>query len=140
VQRADIFCTATGNADVITAADVEDGGTPNDVPVGTDVQTDPDVPTGTDVVTGDDTPDVSVCPMGQIDCSGTCVDPTMNTANCGVCGRACGTGQMCVAGMCQCAMGQMFCNGACVDLQSDPANCGGCGTACMTGQRCTNGA
>lgn len=34
-------------------------------------------------------------------CGGTCADPTIDFANCGTCGHACGTGTYCAAGTCQ---------------------------------------
>ncbi len=45
-----------------------------------------------------------------------CTDLSSDEANCGACGNACGTGQMC-------------CNGTCVD-PSDRCNCGACGNTC----------
>jgi len=65
------------------------------------------------------------CPSGQIRCSGTCLDPSSDPANCGACGAACGASQTC-------------CGGTCVDLQTDVNNCGGCGTTCA-GTPCMGG-
>ncbi|MBL8604803.1 MAG: hypothetical protein JNK72_22945 [Myxococcales bacterium] len=43
---------------------------------------------------------VCACPTGQTNCSNTCRTLTTDNANCGACGRACGTNQACVAGVC----------------------------------------
>ena len=40
-----------------------------------------------------------ICP-GLANCSGTCADLDTSLANCGVCGNACVTGQICVEGAC----------------------------------------
>jgi len=42
----------------------------------------------------------SACPSPQTMCSGTCVDTNTSTSNCGGCGTACGTGQVCSGGSC----------------------------------------
>jgi len=74
-----------------------------------------------------------------LECSGTCVDPTL-PANCGSCGNSCvgpeagaGTGT-CTNGACTVgceADGStpLNCAGACVD-PTQPATCGACGTRC----------
>jgi hypothetical protein len=69
----------------------------------------------------------------------------MDAANCGMCGRACTTGQSCVAGVCRaagesCGNGTIACSGACIDPQSDEAHCGGCGEACSGARECVSGA
>jgi hypothetical protein len=43
----------------------------------------------------------SSCPPGQADCSGTCVNPASDSANCGACGVACGSGKTCTNGVCE---------------------------------------
>ncbi len=81
------------------------------------------------------------CPNpNELNCSGTCVDYLTDPNNCGGCGVACGTGQICDTGTCvsTCPLGQTLCGAECVDLTSDPLNCGGCGIACGTNQICTN--
>jgi hypothetical protein len=41
-----------------------------------------------------------VCPAGQLDCDGACVDGESDTAHCGACGAACGDGETCESGSC----------------------------------------
>ena len=35
------------------------------------------------------------CPSPLVACSGRCTDPASDRENCGACGRACGTGNVC---------------------------------------------
>jgi hypothetical protein len=63
-----------------------------------------------------------------------------SAANCGMCGKACATGQSCAGGACACGSGQTSCTGTCTNLMTDTANCGTCGKACASGQTCSNGA
>ncbi|TAK25189.1 MAG: hypothetical protein EPO40_22715 [Myxococcaceae bacterium] len=86
------------------------------------------------------------CATGFGSCDGSnangCeVSLTSSNAHCGACGRACSTGQTCVAGACvsnTCGTGLTPCPGnVCRDLARDPANCGACGRACAAGQLCT---
>ncbi len=42
----------------------------------------------------------TTCPTGQTMCASGCADLTADATNCGTCGRACTTGQACVAGVC----------------------------------------
>ncbi|MFO0650036.1 MAG: hypothetical protein U0326_27695 [Polyangiales bacterium] len=102
-----------------------------------------------------------VCPTGQVACTvGTrsgdagadaaalpevCVLPDTDRANCGMCGRACASGEVCSAGMCTttCAAALTTCGTGdarfCADTSRDPANCGMCGRACAPGQACASG-
>ncbi|MFO0631177.1 MAG: hypothetical protein U0325_36900 [Polyangiales bacterium] len=82
------------------------------------------------------------CPAPRSACGPTCVDLTLDPANCGTCGHACGSREVCVAGRCQlnCPTGQQQCGTACTDVATDRANCGGCGMRCPTGQVCADGA
>jgi hypothetical protein len=61
-------------------------------------------------------------------------DLATTAAHCGACGRACGAGQGCTAGVCgdlPCAgAGEVRCGGACTDRQTSLAHCGTCGNAC----------
>ena len=72
-------------------------------------------------------------------CGGTCVDTTSGGANCGSCGQACPTGQVCSASACVsggCPAGQTECNQGCVDTTTNPLHCGACGESCRAGQTC----
>ena len=79
-----------------------------------------------------------------------CVATQTDRANCGACGMACGTDQVCSNGACtfMCTGTSTECTGAsgdagslryCADLQSDRANCGACGAACQEGFGCFEG-
>ena len=63
--------------------------------------------------------------------------------DCGMCGHACATGQVCSGGNCttSCTVGYSRCmvnaDEVCVDLANDVRNCGMCGKACSAGQVCT---
>ncbi len=82
-----------------------------------------------------------LCPLGQLDCGGRCVDSQNDQGNCGACGTVCGAGTLCQAGECAtfCATGQLACAEGCATVQSDLANCGACGVACPAGQYCSAG-
>ncbi|MGH7296824.1 MAG: hypothetical protein ACRELB_17935 [Polyangiaceae bacterium] len=88
----------------------------------------------------------------SLDCSGTCVDPTL-PSHCGTCSNVChgpdgGEGAAtCTAGTCGLGCSgttSLNCNGSCVD-PTDPAHCGSCTNVCPgpstgTGQaQCTVG-
>jgi len=81
--------------------------------------------------------EIETCPMGELFCSGVCVDPSTDEANCGACGAPCATGETCSAGVCSpddpCPGPAEQCGTACVDLQTDPNNCGSCGNVCSSG-------
>jgi len=89
-------------------------------------------------------------------CSSTCLDLSSDPANCGSCGHACGTGELCLGGFCTtaapctlatqdapCDLGGSkqgsCCSGACVDPTSDPTNCSGCGRSCPAPTTCSAG-
>ncbi len=71
--------------------------------------------------------DGAICPSG-------CTDLSSDPRNCGSCGNACGSRQVCFNGRCEngCPDGQTFCRDRCTDLHSDPANCGACDQACAS--------
>ena len=51
------------------------------------------------------------CPNGTEACGGTCTDLSTSTTNCGTCGNACGTGEICEGGECQqCPTGTTICD------------------------------
>src|SRR5438132_6581069 len=62
--------------------------------------------------------EVACLPKDCLVCGGACVEPFQN---CGACGHACDTGQVCNAGSCAaaCGQGQTNCSGACATLSSD---------------------
>jgi hypothetical protein len=90
----------------------------------------------------------SVCLTGNTLCApdggaAFCANTQTDNANCGACGAACPSGQVCSGGAClgTCAPGFATCtsgSGApyCANLGSDTNNCGACGTACPSGQTC----
>ncbi len=90
---------------------------------------DPVKATGTTTGTGGSAP---ACVDPGTLCGEACIDLKNNRLNCGKCGKACPTGQMCVAGACAlgCAGTTKVCGDKCVDFKVDPANCGDCGKAC----------
>src|SRR5262245_21613305 len=67
------------------------------------------------------------CPPTQSACGGVCVSTSNNAANCGDCGHACSTGQICARGQCECGATQTACSSGCADVLTDPNNCGVCG-------------
>jgi hypothetical protein len=87
------------------------------------------------------------CPAGQQTCAGRCADLQTDRANCGACGVACPTGEVCSAGVCtlSCASPAVACGGGdagvrvCANPQTDRAHCGGCGRACGMGELCEAG-
>ncbi len=93
---------------------------------------------------------VGVCNAGFADCdmnpANGCETPLQSTnAHCGMCGRACTTGEVCSAGVCTltCPAGQTACGAGCFDLQTSAAHCGGCSMACPSAanavSRCDTG-
>jgi hypothetical protein len=107
--------------------------------------------TSTDGATGSNVdsiaPDASVepdgagpCRPGESLCGATCVAKNVDSANCGVCGRACATGTACAGGACIPACdGGVLCAGRCTNPRADLQNCGDCGRACAAKQTCGNG-
>lgn len=125
--------------------------TPTVTPTPAPTETPTPAPTETPTPTPEPpTPTPIVCPAGETECSGICVDLQTDVNNCGTCGNVCPEGQPgfvrgCAAGNCffmrerACAEGLTSCNGVCVDRQTDPTNCGLCGNACGAGEICFGG-
>jgi len=80
-----------------------------------------------------------VCKAGTTRCGNGCADYTTDSRNCGACGQACGTGQVCQASACRCQDGTTSCSGSCVVTAYDAQNCGACGRRCESGQVCETG-
>jgi len=89
-----------------------------------------------------------MCSGRETACGNSCVNLFTDKKNCGVCGRACGSEQICVNARCGPACtdsGTTLCNDKCVDLDTDMENCGACGKECETflpnakGSLCTYG-
>ena len=79
------------------------------------------------------------CPGAEVVCSGTCIDTSTDSANCGTCGTACSGGTTCQKGACECPGTQKVCFGLCTDTSSDSTNCGTCGINCASGMTCQGG-
>jgi len=116
-----------------------DAGVPTDgdVPMDGDVPRDGDVGRDGDVRDGASTDaGIPVCDLGEILCGDACVRPAGDPMNCGDCGVACATGELCAAGSCStvCDPPLVRCGGLCIDVMgSDPDNCGSCGNRCGSG-------
>ena len=92
--------------------------------------------------TGPGSPADCVCELGELVCMESCVNPQIDTFNCGTCGNNCNEvpppdGEyFCVGGVCQltCNEPYLLCTPSrCVDAQNDPFNCGGCNNVCESG-------
>lgn len=121
-----------------------------DLDAGGDADSDADTDTG-------DPPDggQTGCLSPEVDCGGACVDLSVDPANCGGCGLACGEGTTCELGLCRCEdswyghgvlycvpgedcvdgdcicpLGRVDCGDVCSDVSMDEANCGQCDGFC----------
>src|SRR4051812_18605302 len=93
---------------------------------------------------GDDSNPEQTCLGTSTMCGDTCANLVSDNDNCGACGNACGTGEVCDNSQCtavvgECPTGQMSCSGTCKDTQVDSNNCGACDVACATGYTCGAG-
>jgi len=73
-----------------------------------------------------------------------CANTQTDSVNCGICGVACMSGQLCAGGQCLTCGAMTACSpdgGAvyCANIQTDNANCGACGNICDAGQMCSSG-
>ena len=79
----------------------------------------------------------------KTECDGHCTNLRSDPANCGECGNACPSSQVCKQGTCiprsNGCTGKANCGGVCTNLQIDRAHCGVCGRACAPSQICKNG-
>ncbi len=75
-------------------------------------------------------------------CGGDCVDTRFDPGNCGACGSACASDEVCNDGTCAsgCGLGTTQCGDRCVDTEVDPRRCGTCDNACADGEVCRSGA
>lgn len=85
-----------------------------------------------------------VCRPGTVRCGDGCIDPAADKLNCGACGIACASVQVCFNATCQCQADTQLCDGACVVTASDARHCGStatepCGHACALGGLCAGG-
>src|SRR5436853_7736288 len=68
-----------------------------------------------------------VCDDGYTGCGSKCTKLDGDSANCGVCGKACSQGQSCSGGVCvaQCLPGKTACGGALTDLDREDRHASG---------------
>jgi len=79
---------------------------------------------------------VAACTANYGDCDGDAATGcevllTTNVAHCGMCRRACASGQTCSSNNCACTSSRTFCEGVgCVALATNADHCGACNTLC----------
>ena len=106
------------------------------------------LPVGDGGVDGSTLPDGSTVADGGnacgslTSCAGDCVDTRFDPRNCGSCGGACATGEVCNDGTCAggCGVGTVQCGDRCVDTAVDGTHCGSCDNVCADGEVCRTGA
>ena len=77
-----------------------------------------------------------VCPAGQTDCGGVCVDIAVDNGNCGGCGVTCGAGETCQSGAC--VLTDHCLNGV-KDADETDVDCGGADCPlCQENQLCNS--
>lgn len=81
------------------------------------------------------------CTPGLEYCGNACTNLQSDSNNCGMCGNACPTGQVCSQRACaaSCAAGEERCATGCANVLTDSTHCGFCGNICNGGQVCSGG-
>lgn len=77
-----------------------------------------------------------ICPEGQVDCGGSCVELERDPLHCGACERACAIDDPCNAGECGCGPGLSGCGRICYDLSTSHEHCGACDVSCGADELC----
>lgn len=83
------------------------------------------------VIPGIDSGTPGVCGAGELDCGGTCVNPSNDPSHCGGCANACDATQSCISGVCTGGSGSVLGN---------PNDCGASHAVCASLQICLGGA
>lgn len=84
-------------------------------------------------------PDLTTCLAPKITCSGSCIDPAIDSSNCGACGKVCSSSMTCQKGSCGCLQPLSNCGGKCVDLGTSQQHCGNCANQCSPKLTCQQG-
>ncbi|HZS42332.1 MAG TPA: hypothetical protein VFF06_36125 [Polyangia bacterium] len=86
------------------------------------------------------------CRTNELCCGSDCIDPLVESLDCGGCDMICHVGEQCIGGACECAGGSACTAPAtccpatgCFDLQTNKNNCGMCGNKCGAGETCSGG-
>lgn len=94
------------------------------------------VPVGADSSVGRADGASGTCARGLVLCGAACIDPSLDPANCGGCGRPCAAGASCVSGACACTPGTPGCG----DVIGNPGRCGAASATCGPRELCSGGA